>query len=165
LDQIDESRWRPILNLLIETLEKHAPDCREKRMTRFYLEELFYRFWHYKLGAECTCTDIDFVEYKAGEEPEILALFEIKTPLSSTLRPGVPTQRRVEIQIARKLGVPLWLVTYDKDLKTFEVKRLDQDEPPKTLTEQEYIDFHRKKLRGIAEPPDMLHEYFFSSEH
>jgi hypothetical protein len=135
--------------LLIETLEK-VPDCREKSMVRFYLEELFYRFWHYKLGPECTCTDIDFVEYKiTGNNPEVIGIFEIKTPLSSMLRPGIPPQRKVEIQIAQKLNVPFWLVTYDKDLKTFQLKRLDRDEPAAILEEQEYINFHRKKLRNL----------------
>jgi len=146
---IDELRWRPILDLLIETLEK-VPDCREKRMVRFWLEELFYHFWHYKLGPECTCTDIDFIEYKIiNDTPKIVGMFEVKTPLSSVLRPGILPQRKVEIQIAQKLNVPLWLVTCNRDLKTFQLKRLDQDETEVVLGEREYIDFHRKKLRGL----------------
>lgn len=148
-EPVNEQKWRAILNALIETVEKF-PNSREKRMTRFYLEELFYRFWHYKLGRECTCTDIDFVEYKiTGNNPEILGLFEIKTPLSSTLRPGILPQRQVEIMIAKKLNVPLWLATFTHDLKMFELQRLDVEEPALTLTEQKYIDFHRKKLRGL----------------
>jgi len=147
-EPIDPSRWRPILNALIETVEKF-PDSREKRMARFYLEELFYRFWHHKLGWECTCTDIDFVEYRIAKPPEILGLFEIKTPLSSKLRPGIPPQRQVEILIAKKLNVPLWLVTFTRDLTMFELERLDREEPSTVLTEKEYIDFHRKKLRKL----------------
>jgi len=146
---INEARWRPILNALIQTV-KRFPDSREKRMALFYLEELHYRFWHYKLGVECICTDIDFVEYKFNfENPQILGLFEIKTPLSSRIRPGIPAQEKIELFMAKKLNVPLWHVIFTRDLKMFELQRIDVAEPPLTLTEQEYINFHRKKLRGL----------------
>jgi len=43
-----------------------------------------------KLGRECPCTDIDFVEYKiVNNKPEIVALIEVKTPFSSMQRAGI----------------------------------------------------------------------------
>lgn len=148
-EPIDESRWRPILNALLETV-KGFPNSREKKMAVFYLEELHYRFWHYKLGWECMCTDLDFIEYRINHDtPEILALFEIKTPLSAQMTPRTLAQETVEVTMAKQLHTPLYLVTFTHDLKMFELQRLDVAEPALTLTEQEYIDFHRKKLRGL----------------
>jgi hypothetical protein len=56
---------------------------------------------------------------------------------------------QVEIMISKKLEVPLWRVIFTKDLKNFELQRLNEQEPPITLTEQEYIEFHKSKLRQL----------------
>jgi len=147
--KISESNWRPILDALVKTVDRF-PDSREKRMAKLYIEELYYRFWHHKLGPECTCTDIDFVEYRiAGDNPKILAFIEIKTFGSSMTRVGIPWQERVEKVIAEKLNVPLFRVTFNKDLTKFKLEGIQPARRPRILNESEYIYFHRKELRGL----------------
>jgi hypothetical protein len=147
---ISESRWRQILDALVAKIEEF-PDSREKRMAKLYLEELYYRFWHHKMGPECTCTDIDFVEYKlANNNPEILALMEIKTAGSSMSRIGIPLQTQVEITISRTLRVPLYRVTFSRNLTEFKLEELEPQRQTRILTEREYIDFHRRELRGLV---------------
>jgi hypothetical protein len=146
---ISESNWKPILDALVETVDRF-PDSREKRMAKLYIEELYYRFWHHKLGPECTCTDIDFVEYKiVGDNPEILALIEIKTSGSSMTRVGIPWQTRIEKVIAEKLNVPLFRVTFNNDLTQFLLEGIQPAQKPRLLNESEYILFHRRELRGL----------------
>jgi len=148
--RISESNWKPILDALVETVDRF-PDSREKRMAKLYIEELYYRFWHHKLGSECTCTDIDFVEYKiVNNEPEILALIEIKTSSSSMTRIGIPWQTRVEKVIAEKLNVPLFRVTFNRNLTQFTLEGIQPAQQCRSLSESEYILFHRRELRCLV---------------
>ena len=147
--RISESNWKPILEALVETIDRF-PDSREKRMAKLYVEELYYRFWHHKLGPECICTDIDFVEYRiVGNNPEVLALIEIKTSGSSMSRVGIPLQTRVEQVIAEKLKVPLFRVIFNNDLTQFIVEGIQPPQQSRSLNESEYMLFHRKELRGL----------------
>jgi len=140
----DETKWRPILDSLLETL-KTRPASREKKMIRLHLKELYYHFWHYKLGPGYSCTDVDFIEYDPGYgEPKIIAIIETKTQQTAPH----PMQRTVLLKIAKALAVPLYQVVTDPDCKMFLVERIDQAEEVLTLTESEFKDWH-KKLRGL----------------
>jgi hypothetical protein len=62
----------------------------KRRWHAFILKSSTIVFGITKLGRECPCTDIDFVEYKiVNNKPEIVALIEVKTPFSSMQRAGI----------------------------------------------------------------------------
>ena len=140
----DENKWRPMLNSLLMALRR-CPNSREKRMMELHLKELFYHFWHYKLGPGYTCTNVDFVEYDPGYgDPQIIAIIETKTQQTAPH----DTQRKVLLKIANALSVPLYQVTTDEQCKMFLVERLDRAEPSLTLTEPEFKDWHKKLRRA-----------------
>ena len=142
-DPIKEENWKLIIDRLIKYLDG-LPDCREKKMTQLYLEELKYHFWHYKLGPYCFCTDVDFVEYRSlYGNLEIVALFEVKTALSATDSYRLSVQKQILAEISEKLKTPFYNVTFSEDLKQFKVERLDSPEYPVFMDEEKYIDFVR----------------------
>jgi len=142
-EPIREENWKRIIDGLIKCLDSF-PNCREKKMTRLYLEELKYHFWHYKLGPYCFCTDVDFVEYRSiYGNLEVVALFEIKTELSATDSYRLSAQKQILAEISEKLETPLYIVTFSEDLKQFKVERLDSPEYPVFMDEEQYMSFLR----------------------
>lgn len=135
------------LKSIVETF----PNSREKKMLKFYLEELKYRFWHYKLGPLCLCTDIDFLEYRPFVDStgwvhwddydryEIVGCVEIKSELSARNRPRTKLQRTILQETQRRLQVPMWLTTFSDDFSKFLVEPIHNSEKTKVLTETEWM--------------------------
>ena len=137
-----------MINSLISVVQKF-PKSRERKMLIFYLEELRYRFWHYKLGPLCPCTDIDFVEYRPlvndgwaeWNNCEPVGLVEIKSEQSA--RHGSRTERQEFIlkNIAKRLSLPLIFTTFSHDFTKFQVEQKVPTKTSEILSEPEWMQF------------------------
>jgi len=117
-------------------------NSREKAILTFYLEELKYRFWHHTLPYYCTCTDLDFVEYRWKEnQRKIVGLFEIKNKVSQKCVERSQPQTEIQLCIAKSLNVPLWITTFDLTEKYFLLEQLFPLKYLRTMNLTEYSDF------------------------
>jgi len=147
-EEINQQRAWAMINSLISVVD-NFPDFREKSMLKFYLEELKYRFWHYKLGPLCMCTDIDFVEYRPHNDKGWIewdnctpvGLVETKSEQTARYRSRTDRQENILKNIAKTLELPLIFTTFSHDLTKFQIEQKLPTQSTKILTESEWMSF------------------------
>jgi len=156
-EEINQQRAWAMINSLISAVE-NFPKCREKKMLAFYLEELKYRFWHYKLGSLCPCTDIDFVEYRPPinkgwvewDNCKPVGLVEIKSEQSARYRRRTDRQENILKTIATKLTLPLIFTTFSHDFTKFQVEPKVPEGTTEILSETEWMNLLQKLEAGVS---------------
>ena len=150
-EEINQQRAGAMINSLISVVD-NFPKSREKAMLKFYLEELKYRFWHYKLGPLYMCTDIDFVEYRPHTDKgwiewdncKPVGLIETKSEQTARYRPRTDRQENILKDIAKTLNLPLIFTTFSHNLTKFQIEQKIPDGPTKILSESEWMQFLQK---------------------
>lgn len=111
--------------------------------------------WHRCIGKDMYLTDIDslWLEYSSGS---LVAVMEYKA-MGAHPHAGNASGCRAISDLARRAGIPAFLVKYDESLTTFFVVDLARgmwDETTRRLTRSEYLTF-LYSLRGLKVPPEI----------
>jgi len=107
-----------------------------------------YSLWHRSLGSEFLTVDIDFVEYRNGRG--IVGIICTTSRLKNEnhlinskkfIFKRIFLERKIVLDISKKLNVPAYFVIHTDDLSVFHVYNLEDMDSFKIMNKEQYGDF------------------------